>query len=262
MAITSVVDASTTLVYQATSADTSPPDPPQPDCRRRGKGDSSPRRPGQNRKHGGVGVYRVAWARSIALNSGGILVTTAYHHVLSVRPGLWAGVCRLGCRIPSRGLHAPLVLPVGSASRAEASAGRRRWQRRPLGMRAHPRLSGPDGRPIARNPQRPAGAPPGGVATSLDPRLWHGGGNPPVTLRGVKQPSRLTCSATGPEGASCPAGAPCQGPQPVTGCAHVVRMWALPSGGPGALACRRRLRRAPREGRCIVNKRLPIGGTC
>ncbi len=57
---------------------------------------------------------------------------------------------------------------------------------------------------------------------------WTPCGSMGVTIRWlwVKQPSLFS---HGPIGASCPAGAapPCQGPRAVTGCAHVVRMWAL-----------------------------------
>ena len=134
---------------------------------------------------------------------------------ISFRPhGFWAGVCRLAWwagGIPSRGLHAPLVLPVGAASTARGSiAGPRRCIRwgDDAGNVGHRRygsfpVSGPD-RQIARNPRRPVVP------------LWGGdiprapGCSLEVTIRwlwGVKQPSRLTWSATNQIGASTPAGA-------------------------------------------------------
>ena len=91
-------------------------------------------------------------------------------------------------------------------------------------------VSGPD-RQIARNPRRPE-VPSWGGDVLRTPCC-----SMEVTIRrlwGDKQPSRLTCSVTGRIGASYPAGAVplCQGPRPVPGRAHAVRMWALPSGAP------------------------------
>jgi hypothetical protein len=165
-------------------------------------------------------------------------------------------VCRLawwaGC-IPSRGLHAPLG--CGSSVGAAASAGRRRWQNvahRRCGSIRVP-ASGPrSGTPSNLNSLES----PMASCTAMEWRLGH-----PWTpcysmkvtncgLWAVEQPSRLTCSATDRSGlpARKALSPPCQDPQPVTGCAHVVQMWALLSGTPACsfapwgLGCRGRFR--------------------
>ena len=120
--------------------------------------------------------------------------------------------------------------PAGACgSWALHSPRRRRWQRRPQAMRVHPR--------IRARPSNCSESPKASGTVLGWRHPWTPCCSMGVTIRwlwGVKQPSRLTCSATDRNGASYPAGAvpPCQGPQPVTGCAHVVRMWALPSGAP------------------------------
>ncbi len=121
---------------------------------------------------------------------GGAAVGRSYYRILPyppVRIFLGRGLCRLAWwagGIPSRGLHAPLVLPVGAESRAKAlhplgddagNVGHRRCGSIPA--------SGSDGR-IARNPRTVQGwrhlcTPCCSMGVTI---RW---------LRGLKQPSRL-----------------------------------------------------------------------